>query len=194
MPDGQLGPGAMPRSVARVIEKTVYRGPHLYSETPMIRIRLDLGELEHWPSNRIPGFSDALLALLPSLSHHHCSLGHENGFVERLRDGTWLGHVAEHVALELQSLAGHPVTRGKTRSVKGHLGVYDVMFAYVSEPVGLLAGRLALEPVDTLLPEDLRGVSGLGILSDDEVTSPFDLRQALDRMRSLVRRDALGPT
>jgi cyanophycin synthetase len=193
MPHGQLRPGTTRRSVARVIEKTVYRGPHLYSETPMIRIRLDLGELENWPSNRISGFAETLIARLPSLSNHHCSLGHENGFVERLREGTWLGHVAEHVALELQSLAGHSVTRGKTRAVKGHAGVYDVMFAYVGETVGLLAGRLALELVDTLLPEDLRGVSGLGILSD-EVTSPLDLGQALDRLRSVVRRDALGPT
>src|SRR3954466_8010113 len=106
----------------RVLERAVYRGPHYFSATPMIRMRLDLGSLEHWPSDRLPGFADALLDLLPGLAEHHCSRGHRGGFVERLREGTWLGHVCEHVALELQSRAGAPVTRGKTRSVRGQPG------------------------------------------------------------------------
>src|SRR5215216_1442186 len=165
---------ARPRPDLTILEARVYRGPNYWSYDKAIHLLVDLGSLEEFPSDTLPEFTDRLLELLPGLVDHTCGVGRRGGFVERLREGTWLGHVAEHVALELQSLAGHSVTRGKTRAVKGHAGVYDVMFAYVGETVGLLAGRLALELVDTLLPEDLRGVSGLGILSD-EVTSPLDL-------------------
>jgi cyanophycin synthetase len=110
-----------------VIDRGVYRGPHLYSLTPMIRIKLDLGTLEEWPSDRLPGFTERLLALLPGLYEHGCSSRERGGFVQRLEQGTWLGHVAEHIALELQTLIGARVTRGKTRSVKGEAGVYNVM-------------------------------------------------------------------
>src|SRR3712207_9477455 len=107
----------------QVLESGVYRGPHYYSHTPFVRIMLDLGRMEDWPSNRIPGFTDRLLEMLPGLDRHGCSLRRRGGFVERLREGTWLGHVAEHVALELQTLAGTRVTRGKTRSVKDRKSV-----------------------------------------------------------------------
>src|SRR3712207_2168471 len=136
----------------RVNERGVYRGPHLYSLTPMIRIKLDLGSLEEWPSNRLPGFTERLLALLPGLHQHGCCYHEPGGFGRRLEEGTWLGHVTEHVAIELQSLTGARVTRGKTRSVSGEPGVYNVMYTYREEDVGLLAGRLALQLVDTLLP------------------------------------------
>src|SRR5215210_5642975 len=111
--------GELPVRPLRVLEKGVYRGPHLYSHVPMIRLQVDLGTLEDWPSDRIPGFTDRLIALLPGLQRHGCCYGQPGGFVRRLRDGTWLGHVVEHVALELQSMVGSRVTRGKTRSVKG---------------------------------------------------------------------------
>src|SRR3954464_9926793 len=152
----------------RVLERAVYRGPHYFSATPMIRMRLDLGALEDWPSDRLPGFADALLASLPGLAEHHCSRGHRGGFVERLREGTWLGHVTEHVALELQSRAGAPVTRGKTRSVRGQPGTYDVMYAYQEEEPGLIAGRAALQILQRLLPEALRGVQGLERLHEED--------------------------
>ncbi len=113
----------------RVIERGVYRGAHLYSLTPMVRIKLDLGSLEEWPSNRLPGFTERLLALLPGLRQHGCSFREPGGFVRRLEEGTWLGHIAEHIALELQTLVGPRTTRGKTRSVKGEAGVYNVMYA-----------------------------------------------------------------
>ena len=125
----------------RVLERAVYRGPHLYSERPMIRIQLDLGRLEAWPTDRLPGFSEALLAKLPGLDQHGCCFGRPGGFVDRLLDGTWVGHVVEHVALELQSLAGASTTRGKTRSVTGRPGVYNVMYAWEDEEAALLAGR-----------------------------------------------------
>lgn len=182
----------------RVIEKGVYRGPHLYSLTPMIRIQLDLGALEEWPTDRLPGFADRLLALLPGLGQHGCCYHEPGGFVRRLQDGTWLGHVTEHVALELQCLAGSPVTRGKTRSVKGQPGVYNVMFAYQEDVVGLLAGRLALQLVDSLLPEEFQGVQHLDRVYDDPdapaLDGAFDLTAALAMLERLVRRTALGPT
>ncbi|MDP9414893.1 MAG: cyanophycin synthetase, partial [Pseudomonadota bacterium] len=169
-----------------VIERGVYRGPHYYSHTPMVRIMLDLGRLEEWPSNRIPGFADALLALLPGLDRHGCSYKRRGGFVRRLHEGTWIGHIAEHVALELQTLAGTRMTRGKTRSVKGKPGVYNVMFAYQEEEVGLLAGRTALELVNSLLPPELQGIEGLNRVY--EIDGAFDFGRRIDALKRLVRR------
>ena len=176
----------------KVLEKGVYRGPHYYSHTPMIRIMLDLGRMEDWPTNRIPGFTERLLEMLPGLERHGCSLRRRGGFVQRLRQGTWIGHVAEHVALELQSMAGPRTTRGKTRSVKGKPGVYNVMFAYAMEEVGLMAGRIAIELVNSLLPDDLRGIEGLERLYDLEGEFDFDARLAA--LQRLVRRSRYGPT
>src|ERR1700712_2635786 len=116
----------------RVLERAVYRGPKLYTQRPMIRFMLDLGELEHRPTNTLAGFVEALETSLPGLKAHGCSLHRPGGFSERLREGTWLGHVIEHVALELQSAAGAPTTRGKTRSVAGRPGVYNVLFSYLT--------------------------------------------------------------
>ena len=182
----------------RVLETGAYRGPHLYGSIPMIRIQVDLGGLEHWPSNRLPSFNDRLVAMLPGLDRHGCSLHRRGGFLERLRDGTWLGHVAEHVAIELQSTIGVPVTRGKTRSVKGRPGVYNVMFAYQDEALGRMAGRFAFELVDSLLPEGLRGIAGLDRVHEGDTAlrsnGTFSLDLALDELRRLHRRTALGPT
>jgi cyanophycin synthetase len=176
----------------QVLEKGVYHGPHYYSHTPMVRIMLDIGRLEDWPSNRIPGFADALIGMLPGLDRHGCSLKKRGGFIQRLRDGTWIGHVVEHVAIELQTMAGHRVTRGKTRSVKGKPGVYNVMFAYREDEVGLLAGRTALELVNSLLPPDLQGVERLDRIY--EITGEFDLDQRMEALKRLVRRTSYGPT
>ena len=96
----------------RVLEYGVYRGPHLYSHRPMVRIQVDLGDLESWPTDRLPGFAEALVGALPTLQGHGCCYGEPGGFLKRLNHGTWLGHVVEHVALELQSLTGARVTRG----------------------------------------------------------------------------------
>ena len=93
----------------------IYRGPNVWARMPVIHLSLDIGELEDRPTNAIPGFYERLTELIPSLYDHECSLGHPGGFLERLREGTLAGHVVEHVALELQNLAGVEVTRGKTR-------------------------------------------------------------------------------
>ena len=85
-----------------VVQTQVFRGPNYWSYEPCIRMLVDLGSLEYWPSNTIPGFNKKLLKALPGVGEHSCSLGKKGGFKERLEDGTWMGHVAEHVALELQ--------------------------------------------------------------------------------------------
>src|SRR5687768_16490079 len=110
------------------LELRAFRGPNVYASTPMIFMRLDIGILEGWPSNTIPNFVDRLLTDIPSLREHGCCFGEPGGFVKRLEMGTWFGHILEHVAIELQSLAGFDVTRGKTRSA-GPTGVYNVLFA-----------------------------------------------------------------
>lgn len=197
-PDG-TSPGDGGAVGMRVIERSIYRGPHIHGDVPMVRIRLDLGPLEEWPTDRLPGFTEALVALLPSLDSHGCSYHAPGGLVRRMQEGTWLGHVTEHVALELQNMAGCSVTRGKTRSVRGQPGVYDVMYAWAEEDAALLAGRLALQLVDSLLPPPLRGLSGLDRIWPEEESprftgQAFDLEPALQALRRLVRRSVLGPT
>ncbi|WP_407572794.1 cyanophycin synthetase [Deinococcus altitudinis] len=182
----------------RVLDRGVYRGPHLYSAFPMVRLTLDLGALEEWPSNLLPDFNARLLALLPGLREHGCSLQRPGGFVERLEAGTWLGHVTEHVALELQTQVGHRVTRGKTRSVRSQPGVYQVLYTYQDEQVALLAGRTALQLVDSLLPPELRGVRGLDRICaappDSAPQQTFELPAMLAALEGLARSRTLGPT
>lgn len=178
----------------RVLERAVYLGPHVYGPTPMVRFRVDLGALEAWPTNRLPGFAEALLAAVPGLADHACSLGRPGGFLERLADGTWMGHVVEHVALALQAAAGVPVRLGKTRSVRRRPGVYDVLYAYQEPAVALLAGRFALQLVEGLLPPELRGFEGLERLSAEPALEPFDAQEAVERLRALDRRVGLGPS
>jgi cyanophycin synthetase len=172
----------------QVLETRVYRGPNLYGYGPMIRIVLDLEELEEYPTSRIPGFTERLLELVPSLHEHGCSYGEPGGFVRRLHEGTWMGHVVEHIALELQCLAGTEVTRGKTRSVEGRPGVYNVIYSYVDERVGLEAGELALRLVRSLLPHDISGA-----MPQDERVS-FDFVRARDGLIARAQDIALGPT
>ena len=145
---------AAPAPDLTIVETRVYRGPNVWSYAPCIHLVVDLGSLEDFPSNTIPGFVDALLELLPGVVNHTCSRGRKGGFHERLREGTWLGHVAEHVALQLQQEAGHDLRRGKTRQVKGVRGRYNVIYGYQDESVALAAGRLAVRLVNHLVMAD----------------------------------------
>jgi len=183
-----------PAGPIQVLERAVYRGPHIYGPIPMVRIRIDLGALEAWPSNTLDGFNSALLGALPGLAGHACSLKRAGGFVERLNQGTWFGHVVEHVAIELQARAGLGVTMGKTRSVKGRPGVYDILFEYGEEEVGLLAGRFALQLAHGLLPDDRQGLVGLELVSREPPLDPVTADAAVERLRRLERRRGLGPT
>ncbi len=138
-----------PRQIT-IRERRVYRGPNYYAYEPAVHLVVDIGGLEDAPTDTLPGFTEALLAVLPGLRDHQCSRGRDGGFVERLEEGTWAGHVTEHVALELQRTAGHEITRGKTRST-GERGVYNVIYGYLDETVATLAGTLAVDLVNNLV-------------------------------------------
>ena len=121
---------------------------------------MDLGPLEAWPTGK-PGcrhIVDALVAALPSLQEHGCSYREAGGLIRRMREGegTWLGHVFEHVAIELQNIAGEDVTFGKTRSVDGRPGVYTVVYEYAQRDEGIEAGELAIQLLCSLLPAELQ--------------------------------------
>ena len=109
------------------------------------RFKIDLGWLEDYPTDQLPDFNQRLTELLPGLCEHGCCYGEPGGFIRRLERGTWLGHVAEHIAMELQCMAGTHVTYGKTRGTGVH-GTYNVVYSFLEERVGLRAGYLALRP------------------------------------------------
>ncbi len=189
--DRSIVPGGEP---LRVLGRGIYRGPNIFSLRPMIRIRVALGALEAWPTSRLPGFSERLLGLLPGLANHGCSCRDTGGFARRLADGTWLGHVIEHVALELQAAAGVAVSRGKTRSVTGQPGVYDIVYAYGDETLGLAAGGAAIRLVMALLPEGLDRWEGDGHLPPPLADQPTDGKALVEALAVMHRRSALGPT
>jgi cyanophycin synthetase len=133
----------------KILETQVFRGPNVYNLRPVIRIVLDIEEMEERPSNLIEGFTDRLVEMIPTLHSHRCSEGVEGGFIMRLREGTWAGHIVEHIALELQTLVGTDVGYGKTRSAD-RAGVYNVIYSYIEEKVGLEAGHAAIRIVEHL--------------------------------------------
>jgi cyanophycin synthetase len=166
----------------KILEQRIYRGPNLYAHFPVVRLRCDLGELERWPSAKIPGFVDALLTALPSLEEHGCSYSEAGGFIRRMREGegTWLGHVLEHVAIEIQNLAGADVTFGKTRGT-GTDGEYFVVYQFEEERVGEAAGKLALRLLHSLIPTEQA-------IDDDKagITSLREFRSNTTRNRELA--------
>src|SRR4051795_2788020 len=145
------------RNSMRILDKAVYVGPSLYAHFPVIRLEIDLGPLEEWPSAKLgPAFTDRLIAALPGLREHGCSYNEPGGFVRRLTEdeGTWFGHVLEHVAIELQCLAGTRVSYGKTRSHNLPRGQYHVIYSFLEESVGIAAGELGLRLLHHLLPPE----------------------------------------
>jgi cyanophycin synthetase len=172
----------------KLLEQRVYRGPSLYAHFPVMRLTLDLGVLEAWPSAKIPGFNDGLVLAVPSLVAHTCSYESAGGFLRRLREdgGTWLGHVLEHVAIELQQLTGAAVVFGKTRA-EGRPGHYHVVFEYEEERVGEAAGALALRLLTSLLPEDLRPKS-------TEDWAAFNFQSELVELIEFAQKRQLGPS
>ncbi len=169
---------AHPKPTLEILETRVLRGPNVWSRRPAIVMLVDLGMLEEWPTNRIPGFTRALTELIPSLADHACSLGRRGGFISRLKEGTWLGHVAEHIALELQSLAGTEAHLGKTRG-SGEPGQYNVIYEYRDEDVGRAAGRLAVALVNHLVAPR---------------KAPLDFPAELEDLIRLAERRAFGPS
>jgi cyanophycin synthetase len=180
----------------RILERNVYVGPSLYAHFPVIKLLLDLGPLEAWPTGRLgPKFIDALLAALPGLHEHGCSYREPGGFIKRMvgeeggdeesRDGTWLGHVFEHVAIELQNIAGEDVTFGKTRSTDKP-GVYTVVYEYAQRDEGIEAGALAIQLLCSLLPAELQPT--------DAVPADWQWATARDDYIRYAQRRALGPS
>jgi cyanophycin synthetase len=173
----------------RILERNVYVGPSLYAHFPVIKVVLDLGPLEDWPTGRLgPAYVDALVAALPTLHEHGCSYREPGGLVRRMKedDGTWLGHVFEHVAIELQNIAGEDVTFGKTRGVDGRTGVYNVVYEYAQRDEGIEAGELALKLLCSLLPAELRPA--------DVVPEGWQWAPARDEYIRYAQRRALGPS
>jgi cyanophycin synthetase len=167
-----------PRPELAITETRIYRGANIWSYEKAIHLVVDLGCLEQWPTDRLPTFTERLLGLLPGLRNHSCSRGRRGGFVERLTEGTWLGHVSEHVALQLQQEVGHDLRRGKTRQVPGEHGRYNVIFGYVDENVGMAAGRLAVRLINHLV----------------QAEPDFDFEQELESYIVGAERTAFGPS
>ncbi|MGZ8735809.1 MAG: cyanophycin synthetase [Nocardioides sp.] len=170
--------GTRPSPDLTILETRVYRGANIWSYDKAIHLVVDLGSLEDFPSNTVPGFTDNLLQMLPGLREHSCSRGRRGGFVERLNEGTWLGPVAEPVALALQQVVGHDIRRGKTRQVKGKRGVYNIIYGYVDEQVGRAAANLAVRLVNHLVEAD----------------PEFDWEKELEAFILRAERTAFGPS
>jgi cyanophycin synthetase len=173
----------------RILDRSVFVGPSLYAHFPVIRLELDLGALEQWPTGKLgAAYVDALVEALPGLAEHGCSYREPGGLIRRMREGegTWLGHVLEHVAIELQNVAGEDVTFGKTRSLEGRPGVYSVVYEYAQREEGIEAGELALRLLASLLPEALRDA--------DAVPAGWNWPEARDQFIRYAQRRALGPS
>ncbi|MDB9388336.1 cyanophycin synthetase [Microcystis aeruginosa] len=165
----------------KILRTQTLRGPNYWSirRDKLIVMRLDLEDLAEKPSNEIPGFYEGLIDVLPSLVEHYCSPGYRGGFFERVRTGTYMGHIIEHIALELQELAGTPVGFGRTRSTSTP-GVYNVVFEYVEEQAGRYAGRAAVRLCQSIV---------------DTGTYPKqELAQDLADLRDLCNNASLGPS
>ncbi len=154
------------------------RGPNYWSirRHKLIVMVLDLEELEKRPTNKIRGFFGRMKKLLPGLYEHRCSVGEAGGFYQRVKEGTWMGHVIEHIALEIQTMAGMDVGFGRTRGY-GEEGVYNVVFAYMEEKVGKYAARAAVRIAEALIEGE-----------------EYDLEEDITYMRELRDRERLGPS
>ena len=152
------------------------RGPNIWTYRPVLEVWLDIGPLEDSPSNLIPGFYERLTAWLPSLAEHRCGIGEPGGFLQRLREGTWSGHILEHVTLELQTLAGMQGGFGKARSTSER-GVYKVVVRSRNEKVSIAALHAGRDLVMAAIED-----------------KPFDVKAAIHHLRELVDSHCLGPS
>ncbi|MEZ4777840.1 MAG: cyanophycin synthetase [Flavobacteriaceae bacterium] len=162
----------------RIREINAMRGPNYWSvrRHKLIVMVLDLEEMEERPSNTIPGFLDRLKTLFPSMYSHRCSVGEPGGFFQRVEEGTWMGHIIEHIALEIQTLAGMDTGFGRTRDY-GEKGVYNVVFSYIEESVGRYAAKAAVEICEALIEGE-----------------EYNLEEDIQRMRELREAERLGPS
>lgn len=154
------------------------RGPNIWSirRKKLIQMRLDLEEMENFPTNKIEGFRERIEHLMPSLISHRCSEGTRGGFFHRIETGTWMGHVIEHIALEIQTLAGMETGFGRTRETKSP-GVYNVVFDYIEENAGIYAAEQAVE-------------IALALIENKE----YDINACIQKLKEIRERVRLGPS
>ena len=162
----------------RIREIRAMRGPNYWSirRHKLIVMTLDLEDYEQKPTDKISGFLDRLKKMFPTMVSHRCSVGCEGGFFQRVEEGTWMGHVIEHIALEIQTLAGMDVGFGRTRSY-GEEGVYSVVFAYMEEKVGIFAAKAAVKIAETIAEG-----------------KDYDLENDIKTMREMREDERLGPS
>ncbi|HYO27122.1 MAG TPA: cyanophycin synthetase, partial [Azonexus sp.] len=152
------------------------RGPNIWTYRPVFEAWIDIGEFEDYPSNKLPGFTERLTALLPSLVEHRCNYGERGGFLRRLDEGTWIGHTLEHVALELMTLAGLPGGFGRTRETTER-GVYKLAIRNWQDDIT----RIALE-------------QGIALILAAVEDKPFAVADVVNTLRRKVDRKYLGPS
>ncbi|MEZ4803361.1 MAG: cyanophycin synthetase [Gelidibacter sp.] len=162
----------------RIREINAMRGPNYWSvrRHKLIVMVLDLEEMEERPSNKIDGFKERLETMFPTMYEHRCSVGTPGGFFQRVEEGTWMGHIIEHIALEIQTLAGMDVGFGRTRGY-GEKGVYNVVFAYMEESVGRYAAKISVEICQALIDG-----------------KDYDFTDDIQKMRELREEERLGPS
>ncbi len=162
----------------KIVEIKILRGPNYWSNyrNKLIAMKLDLEDLEQRPTNKIDGFAERIATLIPSMIAHRCSRGNEGGFFERVEEGTWMGHVIEHIALEIQTLAGMECGFGRTRGT-GIKGVYNVVFSYMEENVGIYAAKASVKIAEALI----EGID-------------YDLDSDIKTMREMREKDRFGPS
>ena len=162
----------------KILKIQALRGPNIWSirRKKLIQMRLDLEEMEQFPTNKIDGFKERIEAMFPSMIEHRCSEGCRGGFFMRVERGTWMGHVIEHIALEIQTLAGMETGFGRTRETKTP-GVYNVVFSYSEENVGLFAAESAVAIADALI-----------------AGTDYDVEADIQKMREIREQVRLGPS
>ncbi len=164
----------------KILEIKVLKGPNYWSvrRNKLIQMKIDLEEKEDMPTNKIPGFRERLEKLIPSLYEHRCSVGTPGGFFERVDEGTWMGHVVEHIALEIQTLAGMDTGFGRTRTPDGeNPGVYYVVFSYMEEDAGVYAAKASVRIAQALIDG-----------------TDYDLTEDIHNMRVIREDTRLGPS
>tara|TARA_R100000935_G_scaffold13736_4_gene27502 strand:- start:71435 stop:74071 length:2637 start_codon:yes stop_codon:yes gene_type:complete len=162
----------------KIREINAMRGPNYWSvrRHKLIVMVLDLEKMEEYPSDKISGFSERLQAMFPTMYSHRCSVGEAGGFFQRVEEGTWMGHIIEHIALEIQTLAGMDTGFGRTRDY-GERGVYNVVFSYMEENVGRYAAEASVKICEALIAAEA-----------------YDLEPDIQKMRELRESSRLGPS
>src|SRR6188768_3066902 len=164
----------------KIVEVKILKGPNYWSvrRTKLIQMKLDLEEMEQRPTNEIPGFRERLEKMFPSMIEHRCSVGERGGFFQRVDEGTWMGHVIEHMALELQTLAGMDTGFGRTREAGGQgKGVYHVVFSYIEAKAGQYTAHACVRIAQALV---------------DNID--YDLEADIQRLREIREEERLGPS